>query len=378
MRLWSKILSNLRWLPAYLHWVVAQRGSVQQPVHLLFALADHFEPAIIPESGGKALSLEEQHRRSEKWCREYPRLVDRWRDHDGRSFAHTYFYPAEQYDRGLIERLAEHCHAGWGELEIQLHHGLTGPDTAENTRRVISEFRDNLVRHGCLSRWDGAGGPRYAFVHGNWALANSAGGRNCGVDNEMEILAETGCYGDFTLPSAPSRTQVNKINAIYECARPLDQCAPHRRGNDLTRGRSVRVFPIIVQGPLLVNFSTEKGRWLPRLENSELSTANPPTMARLNLWRQANITVQGRPDWIFIKLHCHGMDPRDEAAMLGEPMRKFLEELLEGARGGTTYRVHFLTAREMTNIALAACDGREGDPGEYRNYRLVPITPRRS
>ena len=34
----------------------------------------------------------------------------------------------------LLERLAEHCHAGWGEIEIQLHHGVDVPDTAENTR----------------------------------------------------------------------------------------------------------------------------------------------------------------------------------------------------------------------------------------------------
>ena len=38
----------------------------------------------------------------------------------------------------------------------------------------------------------------YAFVHGNFALANSAGGRYCGVDEEMQILAETGCYADMT------------------------------------------------------------------------------------------------------------------------------------------------------------------------------------
>jgi hypothetical protein len=25
----------------------------------------------------------------------------------------------------------------------------------------------------------------------------------------------------------------------------------------------------------------------------------------------------------------------------------------------------------MFNIILAACDGREGDPNDYRNYRLV-------
>jgi hypothetical protein len=42
------------------------------------------------------------------------------------------------------------------------------------------------------------------------------------------------------------------------------------------------------------------------------------------------VTVRGRPDWIFIKLYCYGMDPRDEAAMLGAPMQRFLQELKEG------------------------------------------------
>ena len=32
--------------------------------------------------------------------------------------------------------------------------------------------------------------------------------------------------------------------------------------------------------------------------------------------------------------------------------------------------LHFVTAREMTNILMAACDGREGNPGDYRDYRF--------
>jgi hypothetical protein len=32
--------------------------------------------------------------------------------------------------------------------------------------------------------------------------------------------------------------------------------------------------------------------------------------------------------------------------------------------------VHFVTAREMVNIALAACDGNSGNPGQYRDYRF--------
>ena len=67
------------------------------------------------------------------------------------------------------------------------------------------------------------------------------------------------------------------------------------------------------------------------------------------------------------------MDPRDDAAMLGVPMQHFLEELTREARAGGGYRIHFVTARELVNMILAACDGREGNPGDYRDYRLEPI-----
>ena len=114
---------------------------------------------------------------------------------------------------------------------------------------------------------------------------------------------------------------------------------------------------------------------MPCIENGALTTAYPPTMHRFSLWRKAAITVIGRPDWLFIKLHCHGMDPRDEAAMLGAPMRQFLRDVTEGADTSGAYRVHFVTAREMVNIVLAACDGRDGNPGDYRDYRLRLIRP---
>ena len=224
-----KALRCLRWLPAYGWQRLVRRPPRTGPVHLMIAIADHFEPSIMPEEPETYASLDEQERRLERWCSEYPKVVGPWRDADGRPLRHTYFYPAEQYDKALIDRLAEHCQAGWGEIEVHLHHGVNAPDTEENTLRVLLEFRNMLANHGCLSRWDGEGLPRYAFVHGNWALANSARGLWCGVEQEMQILEETGCYADLTLPSAPHPTQVGKINALYECALPLDQRAPHRR-----------------------------------------------------------------------------------------------------------------------------------------------------
>jgi hypothetical protein len=370
-RLLDKARGMLSWVPAYC-WQRLVRRSARMPVHFIIALADHFEPGILPDSNGELARRTIQEQRLERWCRHYPQAVADWPDHDGRTFRHTYFYPAEQYDKGLIDRLAEHCHEGWGEIEIHLHHGVDSAGTPETTRKMLEEFRDALVRHGCLSQLDGIGGPRYAFVHGNFALANSMQGRCCGVDSEIEILADTGCYADFTLPSSPNPAQIAKINALYECNWPLNRKAAHREGRNLRGGRFSPMLPLMIQGPLMVDFSRRSRHWpLPTVENGALTGSRPATMGRFNLWRKAGIQVEGRPDWLFVKLHCHGMDPRDDEAMLGTPLRRFLRELKDESHNGREYQIHYVTAREMTNLVLAACDGSEGNPNDYRDYRLT-------
>jgi hypothetical protein len=352
-----------------------RRGATAGPVHLIIAVADHFEPAIVPGLGADTYaSMDEQERRLEQWSSIYPSMASPYRDDDGRPFVHTYFFPAEQYSKAVIDRLASHCHSGWGEVEIHLHHGIDKPDSPAHTKKTLIEFRDALAGHGCLSTWQGQGPPLYGFVHGNWALANSSGGRYCGVDEEMQILAETGCYADFTLPSAPDPAQTAKINSVYECGLPLGRRAPHRRGTDLRVGRPPKTLPLIVQGPLAIRAAKGFGRYpVPRIENAELSSVLPPTLERLSLWRRAAVTIKGRPDWVFVKLHCHGMDPRDTTALAGPPMQQFLQDLLGEARSRRD-TVHFVTAREMVNILLAGCDGRAGDPGDFRDYRLQRMT----
>src|SRR5207247_8068146 len=67
----------------------------------------------------------------------------------------------------------------------------------------------------------------------------------------LTFSPKVGCYADFTMPSAPSRGQVSKINALYECVEPLERRAPLRRP---------QVFPILVQGPLMLDFSRRKRR----------------------------------------------------------------------------------------------------------------------
>jgi SAM-dependent methyltransferase len=365
-----KVSRTLRWLPAYV-WQRATRRASRGAVHLIIALADHFEPAITPNYGPVRAPKVLQEKRLHEWCREYPRALNELRDHDGRPFVHTYFYPAEQYDRGLVGRLADFCHSGWGEVEIHLHHGAHAPDTAGNTRRTLLEFRDALAfEHGCLSCRGAGESPQYAFVHGNFALANSAGGKHCGVDSEIQILAETGCYADMTLPPGPYyRSHVTKINSLYECSLPLGWRAAHRKGRCLQVGRNPTIFPLIIEGPLMLSLSRPDGKRGVRIETGVIAANDPPSLNRLQLWKRAAVTVSGRPDWLFIKLHCHGMDPRDRDVMLGNSICRFLSDLIEGAQRRSE-TLHFVTAREMVNIILAACDGRDGNPEGFRDYCL--------
>jgi hypothetical protein len=189
----------------------------------------------------------------------------------------------------------------------------------------------------------------------------------------MKILADTGCYADFTLPTGfwhPAQT--GKINSVYECALPLDQAAPHRNGYALEAGRAPSTFPLIVQGPLVTDAGRSLRALQPVMENGAITGSTPMSIHRLALWKKARIRVAGRPDWFFIKLHCHSMDPTQKDAVVGEVFRKFLEELVSGAPSRKE-TLHFVTAREMANILLAACDGRDGSPGDYRDYRFKRI-----
>ena len=350
------------WLPA---WRQRNRTPHQQPLgvrHVMLCVCDHFEPFHHVEKP-EALA------RVETWRREFTKLAGEFQDADGASPRHTFFYPIEQYEPEVVGNLADLCHATGSEVEIHLHHDH---DTAENLRRTLEEGKARLASHGCLAR-DEAGALRYGFVHGNWALDNShPQGRHCGVDAELPVLAQTGCYGDFTLPSAPNRTQTRTINTLYY-AREDGLAKSHDTGQRVRAEREPRAVRddelLIVQGPLALNWQRRKHGILPRIENSDLTGANPPTSERLRLWLDCRITVEGRPNWLFVKLHTHGAIERNSRMLLGEPMRAFHRALAEIAAKDDTLRFHYVTARELVNILHAAEAGHSGEPGQFRDFR---------
>lgn len=211
----------------------------------------------------------------------------------------------------------------------------------------------------------------YGFIHGNWALDNSRpDGRWCGVNNELDILRETGCYADMTLPSAPSATQTRKINSIYyACDDPRPKS--HDTGVDVGRGPRPMNSLLLIQGPLLFDWQHRKAGLMPRIENACLQGNQPPSMDRLHLWLKARVQVPTRPDWFFVKLHTHGANEFNQPVLLGEPMVRFHRELAEYARTHPNFHYHYVTAREMYNLVQAAEAGWRGDVAAARDFELV-------
>lgn len=373
----TKLSWNLPWLVRYPFSRAASflEQTAFEKKHIIITVANHFEPGWSPNG---VLDHKTQITRLKAYHKMARETGDVIRDVDGTKFRHTNFYPAEQYHPAILDLMAEMQAENLGEVEVHLHHGVNKPDTAENLRSTLVDFRDTLAeKHKCLSRIHDHETPMYAFVHGNLALANSCSGRFCGVDNEMEILRDTGCYADMTLPSAPDQSQVPVINQVYECGLPANEPKPHRRGNRVavngTSGKQTQL-PLIFTGPLVFNWTRRiNGLPVPRIDDGALTANQPLDAARFDRWRSANITVKGKSDWVFVKLYCHGFFDQDQSFCIGEEAKRFFGEIVEKFQKANSYKIHFATAREAFNIALAAIDGKGGDPNDHRDYRLRPI-----
>jgi hypothetical protein len=349
-----------RWLPAFARHAVERRlENGGPPRHLLFALCDHYEPlwGDANDTVGRA--------RVAAWTEHYPRMASQYRDDDGFHPRHSFFFPGEQIGHHFLDELAGLVKRGFGEVEVHLHHD---GDTSATLRESMTAYLHMLAEHGHLSR-DGDK-LKYAFIHGNWCLANARkDGRWCGVDDEMEILFETGCYADYTFPAAPDESQPGIINQIYWPTGDLGRRRAYESGERARVGdwRDDRL--LIIEGPLALSF--RKSRRPVRIENGALTGNDPGTMERVRSWVAQHVHVAGRPEWLFVKVHTHGA-PEDNARSLldggGHEMHRALRHIA-GERG---MRLHYVTAREMFNIAKAAIDGKEGDPAEYRDYCLRP------
>jgi hypothetical protein len=354
-----------RWLPTYLRQARRRRPiPADRDVHLLLFFTDHYEP----KADGADLAAARC--RVAAWTDGFPRLFGHFRDSDGRPPRYSFFYPIEEYEPELLDALAGLCRQGFGEVEVHLHHHN---DAAAPLRRRLLDFTETLAaRHGLLARQRQTGALAYGFIHGNWALCNARpDGSWCGVNDELDVLRETGCYADFTYPSAPDPTQPPLINTIYYARTLPGRPRSHEVGTPIGAGPPPEGALLLVPGPLMLDWRHRKWGVIPGIENACLQATQPPDIARLPLWLRAGVQVPARPDWYFVKLHAHGAPEDAHAALLGEPMVRFHEALARLSRDNPRFHFHYVTAREAYNLIKAAESGHAGPVADARDFLLT-------
>ncbi len=351
------------WLPSYIMGVLSRPTVKGKPVHIMFCFVDHFEPAW------RTKDIEVERQRVDRWHDGYPKMADGHKDADGCFPKHTFFYPEEEYREEHLSKISDLCERGYGEVEIHLHHH---DDTETNFRDTINSFKDTLNdKHGMLSK-DSAGDIKYVFIHGNWALDNSdPTGNNCGINNELILLNETGCIGDMTYPSAPHPTQPSKVNSIYMAVDDAHKPKSFNSGIDVQVGVDMVGDTLMVEGPLGFDFYNAKWGLMPRIENGDIRKTQPPTNHRVDNWVNRHIHVKGREDWVFIKIHTHGTQDSDMDTLLCDKMSDMHDYLESKYNDGENYVLHYVSAREMINIVHAARDGKDENPNLYRDYKYT-------
>ena len=331
------------WLPGYIKDRLTTVGrKPAKRVWLLFA--DHYEPLWngADENTGAA--------RVARWATRWPAIAAKFQDSRGRPPRYTFFYPEEEYRPSLLEPLERMVSEGIADVEVHLHHDGEGQQSFIDR---INRFTGTLVsRHGFLRKHQGK--VAFGFIHGLWALDNSRpDGRYCGLNNELTLLRDLGCYADFTMPSGASPTQARLINTIYWAIDDPDKPKSYDTGIPVIPGGSATGDLLMIPGPFGLRW---RQRVMPRIEHSELCSYDPVTEYRVRRWLELAPRIG---DDIFLKLYTHGTQERHSQYLLEGGLEHTLTLITTACQRSGLY-LHFSTAWEMRQAVDAAerGDGR--------------------
>lgn len=344
--------SGQRWLPSYLRNYVLGSAArrTAPPTDVMVLVVDHYEPS---RSAGPA-GVDQV----KEWCQSYEQIASRHADSDGVAPQHTWFYRYDYPNFECTRILSESCFRGFGEIEFHLHHGW---DTPETFGRKLARGKTWFGHGGAMISADSDDDVRFGYIAGNWALCNGQmNPATSGVNNELEILADHGCYADFTFPAYGAKSQPAKINSIYY-AKDNGRPRPYDSGVNVKVNGVASPDLMLVQGPQFVDWRTGY------IEYGAIETGLQYATDRIDYWVNANVHVEGRPEWLFIKLHTHGMQSHEE--WRSDKLDRMFGDLEARFKTGDC-RLHYVTAREAYNIIKAAESGESGDANRFRNYTV--------
>ena len=343
-----------RWLLSYCQGLINPIKTPNKPIDLMFIFVDHFE-------------LNGHEERLTSWTHGYPRIAAKHKDSDGRPPSHTFFYALDLMHEHELAAMQPVIESGFGEMELHWHH------QHESETTFIAKLDDamKLFHHyGYMRPYKPDQDACFGFIHGNWSLANSRGDDFCGLDNEVKILKNKGCYADFTYPALFSEAQPPTINSIYYCNQ-LDSNSCYFKGRISQLGYQEKEDEFMIfQGPMTINWLDWRHKWHPTIEDGDINNTNTHSdPKRIDAWVRQAIHVKGKPEWQFVKVFCHGgQDHESVVSTITDDLFSYLEKHYND---GTKYRLHYVSTREAYNIVRAAEAGEIGNPNLYRDH-IIP------
>ncbi len=349
--------------------------------HVLFCFIDNFEPT-------------EPNPYYQPWIDDYMAMAANHVDADGRHPIHTYTllynpYPSHDVD-AVLNGLNIVTYEGYGEVDYHLHHGIADErqrSGAEATAEVVALTARALQifnRHGAMLTAEEVPQVAFAFHHGMAALDNSRldawsfpddpRRTHCGCNWELRVLRQLGAYADFTFPTWGVMDPDIKNSIFYV---KDDENPASYKDDDNIRLVEVNVPSF---GDLMIIEGPKEGGGPTQIS----PTQGPGTLARFDTWVAKNVHIQGQAKWIFIRINTHGLGPDtyDISAdawlpeawdlFFGPTMDMFYHVVEDQYNDGVNWKLHYVSAREMYNIAKAAEAGLTGDPNDYRDYLIKP------
>jgi hypothetical protein len=369
-------------IAAGLQFILALSGAwgvvATSPTHVIFAFVDHFEPTMALPDPEVTM-----------WIDDYKAMADRHMDADGRHPIHSYFLicepgiTTERLDATLA-RLNHVAYSGFGEVELHLHHGLidesvrTQEEATTDFLNILSKAKTQYNARGALLTAEPSPKCTFGFIHGMWALDDSRlewwpGSPTphrayCGVNRELDLLKQNGCYADFTFPAWGTMEPSVEASIFY--ATDDDGPASYKTPSNIHYvevDQPPRDELMIIEGP----YGNANIGVLPGNYNDW------PGLFRMRDWVGQRVHVLGKGDWIFVKVHTHGCAgdltmPALWDCFFGLAMDTFYSEIENTYNDGRAWKLHYVSAREMYNIVKAAEAGMTGDPADYRDFLIPP------
>lgn len=354
------------WLPYYLWYKIfdRQKPSIGKPIHIFLCVVDHFEPFNGNVDYQTAIE------RVRAWKKEYPIFAKRHRDTDGNSIQHTWFYPPH-LDHSMLPHIVELCQQGYGDIEMHLHHNLMEPfpDTSQTLRDKILKCIDDYGKYGIFCQPEGR--QRFAFIHGDWSLDNAMGDAFCGVNDELNILHECGCYADFTFPSI-NRAQPAMVNRIYYAHDEPDKAKSYNRGTPVQAGQTAPQNALMIAQGILGLRPDKRKRFKFAIDYSDLDFDDPPTKERVDFWVKNSLAIKGKPNWRFIILHTHGGREIRWDANFGSSADNAFRYMEQKYNDGKKYILHYVSARQLYNYIKVLEKNIDFSISDARDFMIKP------